>query len=257
MISSIDFCMNKRPDCVLLIDNSNTRTKLLCVSDEIRESELLVLPTAELSVETLKQAVSGMVYSRAVICSVVPSKRAVFNEALRCPCHFLSVNSPTGLTFRYDSVSVLGADRIANAAAIAEYGLFPCVAVDVGTATTFDVVMRQGHETVFLGGAIAPGMQAFTEYLHRCTAQLPKVCVSEPCGAIATNTVDAIKSGALYGFCGMVKELISRIEKELGQAVHVFLTGGDAPLLSRMIGRDSVVDSWLTLRGLLRVARHI
>lgn len=249
--------MNNLQESVLLIDNSNTRTKLLLVSDEFRESELVYIPTAELTVSTLRQAVQGMPYRRAIVSCVVPEKRQVFLEVLADACYFISAESPCGIDFQYEPISALGADRVANAVAAAEYGLFPCVAIDAGTAITFDVVVQQGTKRVYKGGAIAPGLRAFTEYLHRCTAQLPEVSAEVGCRAIAQNTVDALKSGAIYGLCGLVREMIARIERELDTTVHVLLTGGDAELICRALEADFIVDPLLTLRGLLRVARHI
>lgn len=249
--------MNNFQESVLLIDNSNTRTKLLLVSDEIRESDLVYIPTAELTVSTLREAVQGMLYSRSIVSCVVPEKRQVFQEVLGDACYFLTAESPCGMNFQYEPIGSLGADRVANAVAAAEYGRFPCVAIDAGTAITFDVVVQQGTKTVYKGGSIAPGLRAFTDYLHRCTAQLPEVCPEVGCRAIAQNTIDALKSGAIYGFCGLIREMIARIEHELDASVHVLLTGGDANLICCALDVDFVVDPLLTLRGLLRVARHI
>ncbi len=249
--------MNNFQESVLLIDNSNTRTKLLLVSDEICESGLVYIPTAELTTSTLRNAVQGMLFSRAVVSCVVPEKRQLFQEVLGEACYFLSAESPCGMDFEYEPLSSLGADRVANALAAAEYGCFPCVAVDAGTAITFDVVVQQGAKKVYKGGAIAPGLRAFTDYLHRCTARLPEVRAEVPGRVIAQNTVDALKSGAIYGFCGLVKEMIARIEHELGTTVHVLLTGGDAELIRHVSDADFEVDPLLTLRGLLSVARHI
>ena len=151
----------------------------------------------------------------------------------------------------------MGADRIANAVAVAAGGVFPCIAIDAGTATTFDVIVAQGAERVYVGGAIAPGYAAFGRYLHQCTAQLPEVELNMNAYAIGKNTKQAMQSGALFGFCGMVRGIISAIEAELGCRAHIVLTGGDAEMLSSI---GNIRGEWvknLTFQGLLHVAQRL
>ena len=117
----------------------------------------------------------------------------------------------------YPSPRQIGADRLANAAgAVAYYG-YPCIVVDFGTAVTFDVI---GPERTYLGGAIAPGLASMGDYLARNTALLPAIEPHEPKHAIGTSTVEAMHSGAVYGYRGMVKEILAKLEEEMGEASH-------------------------------------
>lgn len=249
--------MNNRTEKWLLIDNSNTRTKLMFAVEEKLTEELFYIPTAELSVDKIRAVVGNVDVSLVVVCSVVPHCRAVISAAFSCPVHYVSIDSPMNMRFSYDGTSTLGADRIVNALAVSELCNAPCIAVDAGTATTFDVVVHQNDVPVYIGGAIAPGLSAYCHYLHQNTAQLPRVSVSSTCPAIGKNTVQAIQSASLHGFCGMVKAIIEAMESELKSPLHVFLTGGDGalPLQNGKIAGKYV--KCLTFCGLLHIARRL
>lgn len=241
----------------LLIDNSNSRTKFTFAVEGILSDEVFIVPTAELSVEKILQLLQEHHFSRVVVSSVVPACVEIFNATFAQPVHYVSATSPSFLSYNYEGVETLGADRIANAVAVAAGEVFPCIAIDAGTATTFDVVVARGAKRVYVGGAIAPGYASFGRYLHRCTAQLPQVELNKNACAIGKNTKQAMQSGALYGFCGMVRGVISAIEAELGCRARIVLTGGDAELLSTA---GNIRGEWvknLTFQGLLHVAQRL
>ena len=204
-----------------------------------------------MSEERLDDALKGLHYDAAVVCSVVPRVADVLRNWLTRPSHFLSCDSRLGVGIDYPSPRQIGADRLANAAgAVAYYG-YPCIVVDFGTAVTFDVI---GPERTYLGGAIAPGLASMGDYLARNTALLPAIEPHEPKHAIGTSTVEAMHSGAVYGYRGMVKEILAKLEEEMGRRPTVVATGGDAALIARGVPRIDHVDPDITLNGLRMVA---
>ena len=235
----------------LLIDNSNTRTKFVLSTPEALLKERRMIPTREVSEERLDDALKGLHYDAAVVCSVVPRVADVLRNWLTRPSHFLSCDSRLGVGIDYPSPRQIDADRLANAAgAVAYYG-YPCIVVDFGTAVTFDVI---GPERTYLGGAIAPGLASMGDYLARNTALLPAIEPHEPKHAIGTSTVEAMHSGAVYGYRGMVKEILAKLEEEMGKRPTVVATGGDAALIARGVPRIDHVDPDITLNGLRMVA---
>ena len=235
----------------LLIDNSNTRTKFVLSTPEALLKERRMIPTREVSEERLDDALKGLHYDAAVVCSVVPRVADVLRNWLTRPSHFLSCDSRLGVGIDYPSPRQIGADRLANAAgAVAYYG-YPCIVVDFGTAVTFDVI---GPERTYLGGAIAHGLASMGDYLARNTALLPAIEPHEPKHAIGTSTVEAMHSGAVYGYRGMVKEILAKLEEEMGKRPTVVATGGDAALIARGVPRIDHVDPDITLNGLRMVA---
>jgi len=187
-----------------------------------------------------------------VLASVVPPLTGAFVQACR---EYLSqeplvvdAGVKTGLSVRYeDPKHALGADRVADAVAVNQlYGTPACV-VDFGTATTFDALSRNGE---YLGGAIAPGIDVAAESLFMRTAKLPRVELTRPPGVIGRNTVNAIQSGLIFGYVGLVEGMVARFKQELGDDTRVIGTGG---LLSLIAAETSVIQHlapWLTLDGL-------
>lgn len=242
--------MNINVSRTLLIDNSNTRTKLLLSSDGTLDAERLVIPTAELSVARLTRVLEGMAFDRVLVSSVVPSSRAVLASAFSVPTVFLSAEQKLPLTFYYEKLATLGADRVANALGVALLGCFPCVAVDLGTAVTFDVVEKREGEICFTGGLISPGLACMSQYLAYNTAQLPRVALDTSPRVIGRSTQEAMRAGCMEGFCGMVQGILMSVEKELGTRPYVVATGGDAALIASRSGIIDTVDPLLTFNGL-------
>jgi type III pantothenate kinase len=154
----------------------------------------------------------------------------------------------TGLTILYDPPSDVGADRICDAvAAMHKYGT-PCIVVDFGTATNFEVIDDGGR---YLGGVITPGISISTDALFARAARLPKVPFVAPERVISQTTVQALQSGLVYGFAGQVDAIVDRIREELGaRDAAVVATGGLAELIAPHSRTISAVDQELTLQGL-------
>jgi type III pantothenate kinase len=153
----------------------------------------------------------------------------------------------TGITMRHDAPREVGPDRIVNSIAARERYGAPCIVVDFGTSTNFDVVSAAGE---YVGGVLAPGIEISMDALFTRAARLPKVDFEEPPSVIGRSTETALRSGLVYGFAGQVDGIAERIREELGAEAPVVATGGLADLIaphSRTIER---VDPFLTLEGL-------
>lgn len=187
----------------------------------------------------------------AVMCSVVPPLVSVFEELCQ---HYLGITPlvvepgiKTGVRIRLDNPREVGADRVVNAAAA--YRLYggPAIVIDMGTATTFDVISKEGD---YLGGAIAPGMEIATEALYTRTARLPRIELSRPQSAIGKNTTSAMQSGVIFGYIGLVEGLVARLSHELKGKVRVIATGGYAEIIAKETPVIEIVNPHLTLLGL-------
>ncbi|HZC29355.1 MAG TPA: type III pantothenate kinase, partial [Gaiellaceae bacterium] len=153
----------------------------------------------------------------------------------------------TGIRIRYDDPREVGPDRIANAVAAADgYGA-PCIVVDFGTSTNFDVV---GADSSYIGGVLAPGIDVSMDALFARAARLRKVDYVEPETVIGKNTVASLQSGVVYGFAGQVDGIVHRIREELGMQVRTIATGGLADLIAPHSRTIAGVDPFLTLEGL-------
>jgi len=187
----------------------------------------------------------------AIMCSVVPPLVQVFQRLcdryLKIPLLVVGPGVKTGVRINMDNPREVGPDRIVNAAAA--YRLYggPAIVIDMGTATTFDVVSKEGD---YLGGAIAPGMEVAAEALYARTARLPRIELARPQNAIGKNTVAAMQSGVIFGYTGLVEGLTARLEKELGEKPRVIATGGYAEVIAQETRVIEVVNRDLTLLGL-------
>jgi type III pantothenate kinase len=187
-----------------------------------------------------------------VLCSSVPTlvreyeqfaERWVGAELL-----VLGPGVPTGVPIRYDDPREVGPDRIANTVAARERHGMPCVVVDFGTSTNFDVVNAAGE---FAGGVLAPGVEISMDALFARAARLPKVPFEAPARVISQTTTAALQSGLVFGFAGQVDAIVDRIRDELGAPdAPVVATGGLADLIAPHAHTITAVDPELTLQGL-------
>jgi type III pantothenate kinase len=186
-----------------------------------------------------------------VLCSVVPPLIATFTEMsekyLKTTPLIVGAGVKTGVRIRTDNPREVGADRIVHAAAAHHLYGRPAIIVDMGTATTFDAVSKDGD---YLGGVIAPGIGIAAEALFAQTAMLPRVELVHPKQAIGTNTISAMQSGLIFGYVGLIEGVISRIQQELGEKATVIATGGYASLMAKETKIFDVVNPHLVLIGL-------
>ncbi|HEV3409714.1 MAG TPA: type III pantothenate kinase [Chthoniobacterales bacterium] len=233
----------------LLIDISNSFTKL-AFSTTDRVGRAAQVPTRKLTLGALRGFLSRGEMRAIVVSSVVPARNSLVSKAAgRKSVIFVSAKTKLGVGIDYPKPSTIGADRLANAAAVAELYGCPAVVVDFGTAVTFDVVSR---ERDYIGGVIAPGLEAMTSYLYQRTALLPKLSLREPRSAIGKTTHDAMLSGAVFGYRGLVREILAQIRSGgfRREKVRVVATGGYAELIARQMREIDAVHPGLTLEGL-------
>jgi type III pantothenate kinase len=185
------------------------------------------------------------------IASVVPQLDYTLKRMSEVYFHltplFVDHTTDTGLTILYDPPSDVGADRIVDAvAALHKHGA-PCIVVDFGTATNFEVIDEGGR---YLGGVITPGISISTDALFARAARLPRVAIERPHNVIGASTIEAIQSGLYYGYAGLVDGILRRMIEELGRRPRIVSTGGLAPLIATASEFIEVVDETLTLDGL-------
>lgn len=237
---------------VLLVDISNTFVKLaLAHGRQIGRTRRL--PTKTLASGQIRAFLQGCRIQGAVAASVVPEKNREVVKACNTPVCWVGPDVNLGVGIDYPSPKGIGPDRLANAAGCKAHHGVPAIVVDFGTAVTFDVLSGDGN---YIGGVIAPGLNAMTDYLHDRTALLPHIRLSEPVSAVGRSTRDAMISGAVHGYRGLVSEILRQVRKEAfpRKRPKVIATGGDAKLIAAGSSHFDVVDPLLTLKGLLVVA---
>jgi len=245
-----------RATTYLLIDISNSFTKLALASRK-RIARPSRIATNKLTAAYLRGFIKRRKIDMFVVCSVVPKKnREVKLAARKTQILWLGPHVKLGVGIKYPSPQTIGADRLANAAAVAALYGAPAIVVDFGTAVTFDIVSA---EKKYIGGVIAPGLEAMTNFLYQRTALLPKLALREPRSAIGRSTIEAMMAGAVFGYRGLVKELIARIKAEAfpgSSRVRIVATGGYADLIAAKLPEIEAVHPHLTLEG-LRIAATI
>jgi type III pantothenate kinase len=232
----------------LLIDVGNGRTKFgLSTCDTILAQRDAA--TAHLDRESLTGTLADWEWERIVLSSVVPTATLALESVFGTEMIKISHSIPLGIAIDYPNPASIGADRLANAVALAKLHGAPGVVIDFGTAVTFDIVSR---ESAYIGGVIAPGLRLMTDYLHERTALLPQVELREPASAVGKSTVEAILAGAALGYRGMVSGILAALRAELGNpaGLHVVATGGDAAWIATGLPQIQAVEPDLTLHGL-------
>lgn len=226
-----------------LLASFRVTSRLTRTADEYGSVLVNLLSTSGID----KKEIKGIIIS-----SVIPA----LNYTICHMCEYFFSISPlmvgpgikTGLNIKADNPKEVGADIIVNSvSAFRKYG-GPIIVIDFGTATTFDVVSEKGE---LLGVVIAPGIKTSLEGLATKTAQLPMVELESPKTVIGKNTKHCMQSGLIFGFAGLVENIISKIKKELKvDAINVVATGGLGEIIAKEVKCIKVVDRTLTLDGL-------
>jgi type III pantothenate kinase len=187
----------------------------------------------------------------SIVSSTVPQLRpewgAVGARYLRHETIIVGPGIRTGMALRYDNPREIGPDRLVNAVAAYDRVRGACICVDFGTAITFDPVSATGE---YLGGIIFPGVEISMEALTERAAALPKIELTAPRALIGKTTIDAIRSGVVYGFAGLVDAIVRRLRAELGEDTAAIATGGLAGAVVPFTETIDEVDELLTLTGL-------
>ncbi len=245
----------------LLIDIGNTNTHI-GLADSRRVVKHADIPTDLWHSGIMEQKLAGFTRRHSIhevaFCSVVPSstrlvKRVLLKSFRQAPALELTAATLHGIGIDYPKPGSIGPDRLANALAVKRHYGSPSVVVDFGTAVTFDVVDRSGN---YVGGIIAPGLAAMTDYLHEKTALLPRIRIRDTHSVIGRSTEEAMLIGAVHGYRGLIRELIRELKAELGvRRLPVIATGGYSSLFDQTMKEITAVEPLLTLEG-LRLFSH-
>ena len=240
---------------VILFDIGNTHTHI-GLADFRRVVRHTNIRTAEWfdggAIKRLSKFEKQTPVTGAIVCSVVPGATPRVCGAVRrlwgLTSRELTHQTVRGVGIEYPKPSTIGADRLANAVAAKHHFGAPVIVVDFGTAVTFDVVNRVGN---YVGGIIAPGLAAMTDYLYEKTALLPRIRIRDVHRVVGKSTREAMLIGAVQGYRGLVRELIAKLRKELkARRVPVLATGGYAGLIASGVKQIVAVKPQLTLEGL-------
>ncbi len=245
---------------LLVVDVGNTQTHFGAYDGDRLVEHWRFATVRESTSDELGAALRSLLALRAlgfddieasIVSSTVPALRPEWTAmAARYLGHEMPVVGPaikTGMPIRIDNPRELGADRLVNAVAAYDALGGPCVVVDLGTALTFDIVSAEGE---YLGGIIAPGVEISMEALTSRAAAIPKIDLDPPRTLIGKGTVDAIRSGVVYGFAAQVDGIVTRLRAELGESTEAIATGGLAHAIVPFCDTISEIDDELTLRGL-------
>jgi len=298
---------------ILIVDNSNTRTKFALADGDQLDPWRAIIATPEISPNSLEECLADISWDASIISSVVPQKAAILASWLgNKPCHQLSHLSKLPIGINYPKPEQIGADRLANAVGAHTLYGSPCIVLDFGTAVTFDVIapadepnevqapandgasaqragevqapandsasaqragevqapandsasaqraggVQASNHPSYQGGVIAPGLASMTEGLANRTALLPHITLQEPECAIGKSTEQAMLAGAVYGYRGLVREILHNLNKEFANDPLVIATGGDAPLITRGLDEIAHLAPDLTLEG-LKIIAHL
>jgi type III pantothenate kinase len=245
---------------LLVVDVGNTQTHFGTWSGgellqhwrfaTVRESTADELGAALRSLLELRGVTLDDIHA-SIVSSTVPQLGLEWTAMVsRYLSHEMLVVGPgirTGMAIRYDNPREIGADRLVNAVAAYEKVRGAVVVVDFGTAITYDPVSARGE---YLGGIIAPGIEISMDALTERAAKLPKIDLGPPRQLIGKTTVDAIRSGVVYGYAGAVDAIVRRLRAEMGADTHTIATGGHSTIIAPFTETIDEVDDLLTLTGL-------
>jgi type III pantothenate kinase len=242
---------------LLVVDVGNTNTVLGYYDGSELQADWRLTTRRDATSDEIGILVRGLIdpervrFARAIVATVVPSLHFPWQTALRrhlqVEALFVEPGIKTGMPILYENPQEVGADRIVNAvAAFARYG-GPCIVVDFGTATTFDVVNAKGE---YCGGVIVPGVSISAEALFTLAARLARVEIRRPPTVIGKTTEASIQAGLFFGYLSLLDGLIDRITNEMGGKPTVIATGGLASLFAKSSEKIHHLDPHLTLEGL-------
>lgn len=234
----------------LLVNLNNTSTKL-ALADEEKLLKKAVIPTNKLTVPGVRRILQRWSFDFALVGSVVPQKTGLFRRSVKVPLLEVTPKLNLGVGIDFPRPETIGADRIANAVGVSHRHGTPAVVVDFGTAVTFDIISRNGQ---YIGGVIAPGLGAMTDYLYQKTALLPRIDLEEPTNVIGKSTREAMLAGAVYGYRGLVRQIVTEIVAKLEGKARIVATGSYAALIAAKLPELQIVDPDLTLEGLRIIA---
>ncbi len=242
---------------LLAVDIGNTNIKFGVYDHDSLILKAFIPTIKDLSADALAKVIipklTGPV-SAAIVSSVVPELNdpmlGFLTSTYSIKPIFVKNDMDLGLNINYFPLTDAGSDRLINTfSAVQKYGA-PCIVCSFGTALTIDVV---DSKYTLVGGLIAPGMKTLAAALKLTTSRLPEVSIEKPSKVLQDNTIGSIRSGIVYGYFGLVEELLLRVKKEIGDNPKVVATGGFAALIAENTTHIDVVDENLLLDGLQKL----
>lgn len=250
---------------LLALDVGNTNTVIGCFRGSELVLERRLKTDRERTIDEYEALIFGLLernlgrelsFSQCVISSVVPPVTPdlvrLMKRSLKIEPLLVGPGLKTGLQIRVGDPSTVGADRVTNAVAVKTLYGAPAIVVDFGTATSFDVVSRDGS---YEGGVISPGLRISIDALVERAAKLPTIELSWPKTVVGKSTTAAMQSGAVMGYVCMVDGVIDQIVREVGQVDHIIATGGIGKLMAKHSSRIQAYEPHLTLKGLQILAQ--
>jgi len=196
-------------------------------------------------------------FDGAIVSSVVPPLLPTIKKAIaslfKCRVLTVSPGTKTGLNIKTDNPGALGADLVCGAVAAMTRYKMPCIVIDMGTATKFSVLDKEGY---FLGVSIMPGVNVSLDALSRNTAQLPHIELEHTHTIIGTNTIDSMRSGIVFGTASMLDGMIEKICEEIGEEATVVVTGGIAPSIITHCKQKTILNENLVSYGLMDIYKR-
>ena len=239
----------------LIGDIGNTDIKLCLFNDNKKKIKKIILKTEKLSFSYMRFKLKGIKFKnikKILFCSVVPKSyklvKKFFNLYTNIKCKEIKDLKISKLIKIKVNKKQIGSDRIANAISAAN-NKNNFIIVDFGTATTFDVVLKNSY----IGGVIAPGLELSLSNLINKASLIPKIKFNKVKRVLGKNTVDSVKSGFYWGYTGLINNIISLITKEFKYKFKIILTGGLAHLFKNNLKYNSYIDKELTINGLIKI----
>ena len=243
---------------ILVIDVGNTNTVFAIVNNKGIRNKWRMYTSAnrtsdeyEIHIKSFLSNVSNISISDVIISSVVPS---VIYELKTFVKNYFNINPKIvgdsilpKIKILIDRPDEVGTDRLVNSLAAHKIYGGPIIVVDFGTATTFDVVNKEG---AYIGGIISPGVHLSMDALDKATARLPRIAINKPSKVIGTNTITAMQSGIFWGYISLLEGIISRVKKETKCEMKVVATGGLSKLFITYTDSIDYIDEDLTLKGI-------
>jgi len=239
----------------LIGDIGNTDIKLCLFNDNKKKIKKIILKTEKLSFSYMRFKLKGIKFKnikKILFCSVVPKSyklvKKFFNLYTNIKCKEIKDLKISKLIKIKVNKKQIGSDRIANAISAAN-NKNNFIIVDFGTATTFDVVLKNSY----IGGVIAPGLELSLSNLINKASLIPKIKFNKVKHVLGKNTVDSVKSGFYWGYTGLINNILSLITKEFKYKFKIILTGGLAHLFKNNLKYNSYIDKELTINGLIKI----
>ena len=250
---------------VLIGDIGNTNTKICLLElKNFKISKIMYFNSRKIDSEKFLRKILRKFLKKkplnkmALFSSVVPKYNLTLGKLLKkiYKIKFVEIkerNIKKIVKINIKNKDQIGSDRIANAAGVYRKYKSNCIVLDFGTATTFDVVMKNG---IYSGGVIAPGVNLSLSSLIKSADQIPTFSIKKQKRIIGKNTLEALRSGFYWGYLGLINNIIQRIEKETKKRYNIIFTGGYADLFKSSIKRSFKVDKNITIRGIIEIFKE-